>query len=253
MISSQRQKRILELITEQDVVTIETLCRATQASRATIRRDLLEMDEGQMLRRTRGGAVSLPKSIVPELPVSTRKYIQQEEKARIAIAAQRKIRDDQVIYIGAGTTMRLLAAQLHQFHHLTVLTNDIGVAMEIIPTENNLIVAGGNLKKGSTTLTGIFTEQMLTELHVDQAFLSADAVDVTSGYMDYNTDEVRIKRMMITNARESFMLCDHTKFENKAFIRIVSLTQVSCAITGGEIRSEFADALGREGTELILA
>ena len=109
-----------------------------------------------------------------------------------------------------------------------MLTNDINIAHELNKKPDiELIVAGGVRKKPSATLACMFTEQMLSQTHFDLAFISVDAVDIETGLMDYNTEEIQLKRTMIKNSTRSIVLCDHAKFKNKAFMSICSLNMIN--------------------------
>ena len=59
MLYFERQKKILELIKKHECVTVEFLCERIFASPATIRRDLAQMFENNLITRVRGGAALL--------------------------------------------------------------------------------------------------------------------------------------------------------------------------------------------------
>lgn len=251
MIKQKRYEKILEIVEEMHVVSIDDFCSKLGVSKATIRRDLIYLDENNQLKRTHGGALSLVKPAIEDVPISLRHRMCKPEKERIAQAALEMIRDGSTIYIGVGTTMRELASRLDAFTKLTVLTNDIGVAYEISQrTSNDLILAGGILKKTTASLVGSFTENTLRDLFVETAFMSADSVKPKAGFMDYSIDEVAIKRLMMNNARKCVMLCDQSKFHNNAFMSICPLSRVDLTITDGELEPELESKLLNEGMTL---
>lgn len=235
------------------VVSIDDFCTRLDVSKATVRRDLIYLDENKLLKRTHGGAVSLVKPALEDVPISLRQRMFKEEKGAIADAALQMIQDGDTVYIGAGTTMRELALRLDAFTKLTIVTNDVGVAYDISQrTSNALIVAGGVLKKSTASLVGSFTESLLKDLYVDIAFMSCDSIQPETGYMDANIDEVAIKRLMIQNARKSVMLCDQSKFLASAFMSICALSAVDLAITNGELDPELERQVLEKGMVLRL-
>lgn len=248
---SARQEKMVELVKDKGFVTTDELCNLLSASQATVRRDIATLDSQGRIHKTHGGAMSSAKFSMDDMPMPLRWHIQREEKARIATAALELILEGDSIFLDSGTTTFELAAKLSAIRNLTILTNDINIAYEISKnSSNNLIVTGGIRKKSSATLMGVFAEQMLSQLHVDKAFLSVDAVDVKSGLMDYNMDEIPIKRRMIENSRMRIVLCDHTKFSNKAFMSICGLDIIDMIITGAELDSEIAEAIKEAGANL---
>jgi len=251
LIKQKRYEKIIDLVNEMHVVSIDDFCSRLGVSKATVRRDLIYLDESKLLKRTHGGAVSLVKPAIEDVPITMRHRMFKAEKEQIAQAALEMIRDGITIYVGAGTTTRELASRLDAFSHLTVLTNDIGVAYEISQhTSNDLILAGGVLKKSTATLIGSFTENILRDLFVEVAFMSADSIKPQAGFMDYNTDEVGIKRLMIANSRKSVMLCDQSKFQNNAFMSICPLSSIDLTITNGGLDPTLEQRLLDEGMTL---
>ena len=254
MIKQRRYEIILELVDKMRIVPIDDFCEKLGVSRATVRRDLIYMDEAKMLKRTHGGAVSLVRQAMEDVPVSMRQRMFKEEKGRIADAAAEMIQDGTTIFIGSGTTLRELALRLVEFRKLTVLTNDIDVAYDISQrTSNDLIVTGGMLKQSTATLVGSFTEGILRDLHVETAFLSADSAKPKTGFMDKNINEVMIKRLMIKNAAKSVMLCDQSKFSSSAFATICPFSGVDLTITNGEMDPKLEHELQEEGMALRFA
>lgn len=250
MIKQKRYDKILGILEEQNAASIDEFCERLEVSKATIRRDLIFLDEQKLLRRTHGGAVSLVKSVLEDVPISLRHHLYKTEKERIAQAALGLIEDGRAIYIGTGTTMRELATRLDTFSRLTVITNDIGVAYEISQkTSHELIVSGGKLETATATLGGPLAANALTTLHVDIAFMSAEAV-TPDGFMDLSIEEAAIKRLMIANARRTVMLCDQSKFGAEAFVAVCPLSAAALTITNGEMNPKLEKKLLDAGIHL---
>lgn len=126
MLRVERLEKILEIVDEKGVVTVDELMDRLGASRSTIRRDLEQMDMGGKLKKTHGGAVRMDKPIVAELPLAVRQQMQTGEKARIGKYAADMVQNGDTIAICAGTTTFHMAAGLADKKDVTVLTNDIG-------------------------------------------------------------------------------------------------------------------------------
>jgi len=251
ILRSGRHEKLVDLITEKGILSTDELCKLLYVSQATIRRDINTLAEEKRIQKTHGGAMTFPKPILDDVPLSERMNMYREEKIRIATAALNLIKEGETYFLDSGTTTFELAVKLVAFKNITILTNDINIAYEISKNrESNLIVAGGVRKKSSATLMGIFTEQMLKQLHVNKAFISVDSINMKSGFMDYNTDEIPIKRTMIKNSRESIVLCDHTKFKNTAFMSICPLDSIDFVITGTEIDVEMIQKLTNSGINI---
>lgn len=253
MLKPERYDKILQLVNQKGTATVDELSAELNVSKATIRRDLIQLGEDKVILRTHGGAMKYDKSLTGEVPIYLRMHMQKEEKEQVAAEAARLISEGSTIFICAGTTGRALASKLSQFHHLTVVTNDIDVAKEVSCSDNSLIVVGGQLKSSSSTLYGFFAEEMLKELRVDLAFMAADAVDMETGFMDFGIDEISIKRLVLTIATRSIMMCDISKFEKPAFVNICNFSSVYAMVTNENTDPDKVAELREIGLQVILA
>lgn len=248
MLKQERQERIMDLLSEKGVVTVNELCDALNASKATIRRDLVLLDEKDGVRKTYGGAMMVNKKASEDLPIELRRAMNKEEKIRIAKAATEYIREGDTLFLDPGTTIYQLACQLKKFKNLTILTNDIDIASEISRnSEHELIIVGGFNKKKTTAITGFFAEQMLKSIYVNTAFLTADSCDMDHGFMCYDMDELPIKRRMLKNSKRKLILCDHSKFHNDALVSFCPVDSVDRIITDDAIDRQTLVALNEAG------
>ena len=254
ILRAERYEKIIQLVRDRAIVSVSEFCNELNASKATIRRDLNELHAKGFLKKTHGGAMVMSTPTTEELPIEVRRLMRKDEKSRIADLALEYIKEDSSIFLDSGTTTFEIAEKLSTYQNLTILTNDINIAYEVSQnTQNNVIVAGGKLKKHSATLMGMFTEQMISQIHVDTAFISVDAVEMKHGFMDYNTDEIPIKREMIQNSRQSIVVCDHSKFQNAAFMTICPINDINLTITGRELDDLYVKKFEEAGFVVKLA
>lgn len=253
MLKPERYAQIVQIVNDRGYATVEDLSEALKVSKATIRRDFLKLEEDHAILRTHGGAMKCSHFLTTEVPTYLRINMQKEEKEHLGITASQMVAEGSTIFISAGTTGQMLATQLHQFRHLMVVTNDIEIAREISNTDNDLVVIGGHLKSSSSTLYGFFAEQMLQQLHFDLVFLSADAVDKQGYFMDFNADEIGIKRLAMASGAKSIMMCDTRKFNLPAFVNICPFSAVFAVITNENIAPENLTLLKEHGVNVILA
>src|ERR1700735_885483 len=103
---SNRTKSILSELQRTGSVSINDLCQRFDASVATIRRDLQQLEEQGLLRRTHGGAVSIEPLFYEAFrhDSSFQEQIERhaEEKRRIAMAAANLVEDGDTIALTAG-------------------------------------------------------------------------------------------------------------------------------------------------------
>lgn len=67
---------------------------------------------------------------------------------------------------------------------------------------------------------GYFAQDMLEQINSDKVFLGLDAIDFAKGCMVTNAEELVIKKLMLSSAKERIVVCDHSKFSNIAFLKL---------------------------------
>lgn len=253
MLQAERYQCIVSEVNKHGFISVDDLMKTLSVSRSTLRRDLVELEQMNRLIRARGGAISMKNGTSHEPEIEYRKGLQQEEKHRIAEAALSFVHERDTILLDSGTTTMELAKLLGRFNSLMVATYDLYIAGELSTMNNiSLVVAGGMLRHKSNTMVGYFTEKVISEIHADRFFLSADAIDVDHGCMCYSIEEISVKKSMIRSAKEVILLGDHTKFETIAFINVCSLNEIDTIITGSDIDPLRLARLREMGINVIL-
>ncbi|WP_370458066.1 DeoR/GlpR family DNA-binding transcription regulator [Thalassobacillus sp. CUG 92003] len=218
-------------------VDIEEISHQLNVSQMTIRRDLKELESEGKVIRTHGGAIS-PKSLTEEMSYSSKKSQHNAQKKALAKQAVTLIEEGSTIILDSGTTTLELAKLLKLRSDLTVVTNDIKIANELLDSPLKVIVTGGELQKGVGALYGSATQQMLNVIHADIFFLGAHAIDKDNGVTAPTFEKSLIKQMMIKAAERTWLLADHSKFDNKAFANVCALSQLEGLITDDQIEGE---------------
>src|SRR5699024_7032263 len=106
----ERLLAILRLITTHESVHVDQVMTELGVSAATVRRDLDNIAQQQLITRTRGGARTSPNS--SDLPFRYKSSGQSAEKQRIASAAAALIKPGDVVGLNGGTTTTEVAREL---------------------------------------------------------------------------------------------------------------------------------------------
>lgn len=253
MLQAERQDEILQLVDQEEIITIDKLVTHLQVSKATIRRDIDVLAAHQKLIKTRGGVLSMKRSTDAEPSLRQRSVTNIEEKRRISRKAHELIAPGDHVIFDSGTTVLELVKLLDDQKIITAVTYDLLIAMELAKLhKTNLLMIGGELRKNYYSFYGYFAVNMLKFINVNKAFVSADAINPEQGLMSYTTDDVEIKKLILENAKEVYLLCDHQKFESKAFIKYAPLTAVDKIITGREAPEAVQRKLRSAGIDLEL-
>jgi DeoR family fructose operon transcriptional repressor len=242
--AEERKEKIIRYLEEHKKISVIELCEYFGVSPTTIRNDLKELDEMNLIKRTHGGALYNNKTHFE--PKYKEKSVQYPAiKDAIAQIAAEFIEDGDTIALDTGTTTLAIAKIAAKKNNLTIITNDIRIAsyLEENSTNNSIILAGGTLRNGYNCTVGPATQNFLKSHFVDKAFIACDGFSIKAGITTPNIEQAELKRILIDIASEKVVVCDSSKLEREAFVQVYGLDRIDALITdmgkGPEIIEKF--------------
>ncbi|MCC7162249.1 MAG: DeoR/GlpR transcriptional regulator [Anaerolineae bacterium] len=227
----ERFTRIQDSLQTQSRVKVAQLARTLKVSPVTIRADLAEMERRGQLVRIHGGAMAANKS-AHELNFEARAKIQHAAKHAIGHAAAALVRDGDSVFLDASTTVFELALQISDRRELTVITNSIRSARELVTFPNiTVIMPGGIVRREAFSLVGMWSADLIRQFNIGRAFMGARGFTLEEGLTDVHPDEVALKRAIVDVAREVVALIDSTKWNQVALASFCSATQLTTIIS----------------------
>ncbi len=248
---SERQAEIAELVREHGFLTVDAMSEHFSVTTQTIRRDLNTLCDHGLARRRHGGIESSAKS--GNLAYESRQILARGAKQAIGREVARHIQNGSSLAFGIGTTPQLVAEALLGHDSLRVFTNNLNIAMLSCsnPTfEVNIV--GGRLRNGDRDVLGTGMESFLTSYMVDVGIYGAAGVAEDGTLLDFYDEEVRARKLIRENSRETFLVLDHTKFERAAHVRggnVGAATKVFCNARPPE---NIIKVLNDAGAELVI-
>lgn len=222
-----RQAEIVDVLKGEGFQSVNSLAARFSVTSSTIRRDLERLEAMDLVERTHGGAIPVKQ---PEPPLQPEDAIHLAEKAAIGRAMAERILEGQTVLLDGGTTTLEVARHLTK-RRLTVVTNDLRVAMEIAQKRSaHLVFIGGELLPDIYTMWGPAATLQLSNLRVDVAVFGADTIS-DEGLYNTSSYEVEIKRMMRSIAKEAFFVADSSKFGPEALFKVLDINDFTAGIT----------------------
>ncbi|MGW7056149.1 DeoR/GlpR family DNA-binding transcription regulator [Streptomyces sp. NPDC054887] len=263
MSKHERWSALLELLAAEGRLEVEEAATTLEVSAATIRRDLDELAEQQMLVRTRGGAIA--HGVSYELPLRYKSSRHASEKQRIAAAAADLVADGDVVGLNGGTTTtevaRALALRASAAGSaaaagagpvLTVVTNALNIAGELaVRPQIKIVVTGGVARPQTYELVGPLAMGVLGEVVLDVVVLGVDGVDPELGVMAHQEDEASVSRLFAERAHRVIVVTDSSKMGKRAFARICGLDRIDVVVTDSAITAEATARLTDAGIKVI--
>ena len=261
MASHERWTALLEILARDGRLDVDAAARALAVSAATIRRDLDQLAEQQMLTRTHGGA--RPSSVSYDLPLRYKAAKRASEKHRIAKAAAALVAPGAVVGLNGGTTTTEVARALAARSDLgsatdrpaiTVVTNALNIANELIVRRNvKIVVTGGVARPQSYELIGPLATRLLAELAIDQLYLGVDAISAQRGATAHHEGEANINQLMVHRAREVIVVADSSKLGRHAFARICAIGEVDILVTDTAADTDAVADITAAGVRVVQA
>lgn len=248
----ERRRIILEELEKNNQVKMTDLFRLFNVSKVTLRKDLQYLESKNLLIRSRGGAM-LPVKMADDLSVKQRMVLNLKQKKAIASAAAAMIGEGDTIILDSGTTIIQLACLLHKVQNLTVITNALDIALKLSEFEHlKIIVPGGIFRKNSFSLVGVFALDNFSMFRADRYFVSADGIN-EDGVFTSNLEEGQLAKLILSNAKETVLLIDSSKFDRMGIINYSSLEKFHTLITDKNLPKKYHKILSDLGVKVIIA
>lgn len=254
MIAEERRALLIQKLNENGYIEISGIASELNVTGTTLRRDLVFLEKEGLCSRVRGGAIRRSQGVTHELPYDVKKHHNLEEKKRIGEKAAKYVQPGDTIILDAGSTTYALALSLQTKKGITVVTNDLHIAVKLASNPDiTLICTGGKARSHVFTLEGSHVETFIKEIHVDKTFLGADAIHPDLSVFNVNLEEVPIKQSMVNAAKKVFLIADSSKFEKTGFAKVCNLSENDTLITDRGITQKQIDKYKRIKVDVVIA
>lgn len=250
-----RRGAIMDLLLEQDSVTVRDLVERLGVSAMTIHRDLDALESMGVLRKVRGGATAQPSALY-ESSLGFRLAQNPDAKRAIAEDAAQRVKPGASVALDDSTTTLSMLPFLADIGQLTIITYSASVIEEVArlaPDTLKLIVVGGTYSHKYHSFGGVLAEQHLMALSLDHSFISVSSVNVQRGTFHQELDQAALKRTLVHIARDSALLVDGTKFSSSALHRVVELSEFDAIYVDDSVSPEALATLGHGTADLHVA
>ncbi|MCT4704361.1 DeoR/GlpR family DNA-binding transcription regulator [Enterobacteriaceae bacterium H16N7] len=247
-----RLEQIMDYLKGHNLVTVEQLVAVTEASPATIRRDLIKLDQEGVISRSHGG-VTLNR-FIPNQPTTHEKMQRSlAEKHAIARAAASFVKAGDAVVLDAGTTMIELARHLTHLP-LRVITSDLHIALFLAEFKQiEVTIIGGRIDDSSQSCIGDHGRKLLQNVWPDVAFVSCNSWDLQRGITSPTEEKAALKRDLIANAKRRVLLADSSKYGAWSLFNVAHLESLSDIVTDDRLDKEICEAIGKIAPRLTIA
>jgi DeoR/GlpR family transcriptional regulator of sugar metabolism len=248
----ERRQAIIDILVETRAVDLDDLAMRFDVSKMTIHRDLDDLEQAGVLRKVRGGA-TIDAGTQFESDFRFRELQEGDVKRAIAAAAAELVEPGMTVMINDGSMASVLGDVLaRRRKQLTIITNNAAILERNKGEGAAMMGLGGLYSPKFNAYFGIVTEEALSRLRADIAFISAPAV---AGRLAYHMDEavVRTKRAMMASSRQSCLLINSRRIGHTALHVLADLGEFDTVISDSALPDETTAALKDDKTVVKIA
>lgn len=251
--SEEREAVVMEYLRKHGRLRVGDVSDMLSISPSTARLLLQKMQDKGLLKRTHGGAILNENEENEKERRDDQPIPNKDKKLKIAAAAAETVHDGDYICIGSGTTTLLMATFLHGRKDLTVVTDSIPVASELLSDEGiTIYVCGGWILKRNNACRGLTAENFFKNIRVDKAYNGADSVDIELGVTSIDFDP-RTESAVCRSGKECYILADSSKFFRRPYIdRVVRIDEITGIFTDDSLDPGYIEQLRAKGIQVIV-
>ena len=249
-----RRQNIIKLLKSSGRLSIKEISDAFSVSEITIRRDLDVLDSQNLIERSHG-SVALNKSLLEE---STPKFddkstIHTAEKECIAKAAALRIKEGDVVFVNAGTTVLYLPKYIH-VPNVRIVTNNACMATAEGQENIELFITGGERYPKTQSLVGDMAIYSLSRINANKCILSVNGITAEQGITSSYYMETTVNFTMLSRCSgERIVIADSSKIGRVFSFVSAGIELVDTLITDAGADKEELAKLERAGVTVIVA
>jgi DeoR family transcriptional regulator, ulaG and ulaABCDEF operon transcriptional repressor len=251
----ERHRLILAAVHDRPVATVQEMVELTEASEATIRRDIAALHMAKKLRRVRGGAEALsPPQFVglAGRPFALNETANIAQKRAIAREAVALCDDGESIIINGGTTTFQMVYPLG-LRRMQILTNSFAIAEQLLKhSKNTILLPGGTIYREQMIVLSPFENDVTRNFYARRMFMGAQGLG-SLGLMEADPLLIQAEQKLMGQADELVVLVDATKFARRSSLILCDLERIATVITDDRVDDAAAAMLEGAGVRLIVA
>jgi len=244
---NERERIILDRLSENGSVTVTDLAHDLGLSSVTIRGDLRVLEEKGWINRCRGGAAP-----VLHRDITERQRICPEQKNAIARAAAEMVRDGDVIMIEAGTTTALIARYLTGKRDIHIVTNSTLVFTYARMNPNlQITMTGGDFRRPTESMVGPIALDTISRVNVRLAFVGTDGFTLERGMTTHLMEGAEIVKAMKAHSQTTILTADSGKYGKIGFSSVLPLSAMDLILTDSALDVHAETELREAGISVL--
>jgi len=135
---------------------------------------------------------------------------------------------------------------------LTVITNSLPIAFDLIGSNVEVIIIGGKVRHSEKSVTSNDFLFRFDHLNINKAFICASGVSIEKGISDFNLEEAITRKQIINISQAVYVAADSSKFDKDVAIQVCTVDEVNMMITDYGLSKDTITHFTNKGVQLKL-
>jgi DeoR/GlpR family transcriptional regulator of sugar metabolism len=251
VLTEQRKQLILERLRADGQIVAANLSQELGLSEDTIRRDLRALAAEGLLQRVHGGALPASPALAS---FAARASVEPDAKRSIARAAAQMVQPGQLVFLDGGTTCQQIARALPRELRATIVTHSPTIAVELVEHPwLEVVLIGGRLFKHSVVAVGAAALAAISQVRADLYFMGVTGVSPSLGLSTGDLEEAHIKRALMQQAAETWVLASAEKLNSASAYVIAPCKDLAGIILDRSTSKKDVSAFEKLGLSVLKA
>lgn len=220
-------------------------------SEDAIRRDLRALAAEGRCRRVYGGALPVSPA---STPMAVRVDQDRARKDALARVGASLVQPGQLIFLDNGSSNLALVAFLPADSRLTVATNSIAIAAEVVKRKDlQLLMVGGMVDPHVGGCVDAGAIAMVSAMNLDHCFIGACAVASATGVCAFNLADALFKKALAASSQHTIVLATSEKLETRAPYRVGAISDIDHVVVEYDAPDDKVRLLTQANTTVLRA
>lgn len=248
----ERREKILEIIRNRGITSIEELAKSLNISTMTLYRDIKDMTQ---IILSKGNLIykgDVTKEHI-ESPFDIRKEENKAEKQAIAYMAVDYINNKDTVFFDGSSTISYLAERLqNKDMNLTVVTISPMITIQLAVCKNISIVSPGGWFDKINFIYTKSIKELLDTININKAFVSCGAYSLENGFTDMTNGEAQMKMDIVNRCPEINVLADSSKYNRVNTHTWAKFSDVTRLFIDNGVKKEDLKVLNKNISQVIV-
>lgn len=217
MLKEERFDKIINILNESNTLKTSEIADALGVSMATARRDINELYESKKIKKIFGGAQAISNIdyVTTEANMDDKLKINTQEKLIIGEYAANLIKDNDLVYMDAGSSVEAMITHIKvkDIKNVTFVTNSIYIAREISALKYKVFILPGEIKLSTDSIIGVSATQYLSRFNFAVGFFGVNGIHKDFGLTTPDINEAMVKEAAMQRCNKVYVLADSSKFD----------------------------------------